>query len=141
MRNKVLLAASLGLVVSVSAWSAGPSKSAGPSGKWSGTNDTTACAECAKSSHPLYVILNANGHSLTGSAGPNELQQHPLEKGEVNGTVVTFQIPQPANHPHRPSAIYFKLTLNGNELKGTVRWPDHKTVETGVVTLHRIGTR
>lgn len=141
MINKTLLIVNLGILFAISTWSAGPSKPAGLSGKWSGTNDTRACQECAKTLHPLYLILNAKGHRLIGSAGPNELQQHVFKDGEIHGNVLTFQIPQPANHPYRPSAIYFKLTLNGNELKGTARWPDHKTIETGLVTLHRVGVK
>jgi hypothetical protein len=136
--NKILSVAIWSLLVTVSTWSAGPPKPNTLSGKWSGTNDTRACKECSKNSHPLYVILNEKGQRLTGSAGPSELQQHPFHKGEVYGNVVTFQIPQPANHPYRPSAIYFNLTLKGSELKGKARWPTHKTVETGAVTLHRI---
>lgn len=90
MSKRVLLAVGFAFLLTVPVW-AGPVKAAGVSGKWSGANDTRACKECTRRSHPIYVVLNLQGHLLTGSAGPSELRQHPFQDGKVTGNVVTFQ--------------------------------------------------
>jgi len=41
---------------------------------------------------PQLLILKQDGNKLTGSGGPNETEQYPIENGKVNGDRVQFEI-------------------------------------------------
>jgi hypothetical protein len=60
-------------------------------GKWSGTLEI-ANPEGGSKSEPAFVILKADGATLTGSGGPNEADQKPIRNGKVQGDRLTFEI-------------------------------------------------
>ena len=57
-------------------------------GKWSGSFR----ADGADHNVPQLLILKQNGNDLTGSGGPNESEQYPIEHGRVDGNRVSFEI-------------------------------------------------
>src|SRR5438105_2758194 len=59
------------------------------SGKWSGTFKP----DDAAGSRPVYMVLTQDGDKLTGTGGPNESEQHPMQKGKVEGERPTFEVP------------------------------------------------
>jgi len=57
-------------------------------GKWSGTFR----ADGADHDVPQLFILKQDGNKLTGSGGPNQSEQYPLENGKVEGDQARFEI-------------------------------------------------
>ncbi len=111
------------------------------SGNWSGTaqvDDTEANKEIPdRSPHSVSLTLSQHGTSVTGSFSPDPTLHQQIMNGMVEGNRLTFQIPQPASHPYRESAIYFDLSAQGNELKGYAGWPTHNKVLSTRISLKR----
>ncbi len=80
------------------------------SARWSGTLTPEG-----GDANPAYVILKQSGGSLTGSGGPDEGQQWPLENGKVAGDKVSFEVKSPDNTVYK-----CELLLAGDSLKGDV---------------------
>jgi hypothetical protein len=57
-------------------------------GKWSGTFR----ADGADHDVPQLFILKQAGNNLTGSGGPDQSEQYPIENGKVDGDRVRFEI-------------------------------------------------
>jgi hypothetical protein len=57
-------------------------------GKWSGAFK----ADGADHDVPQLFIFKQDGNKLTGSGGPNQSEQYPIEDGKVNGDLVRFEI-------------------------------------------------
>ena len=80
-------------------------------GKWSGTftfdngNNGTA-----------MVVLKQSGAVVTGTAGPVEDQQWPIQNGKVAGNKITCEVKSPDD------GVLYKidLTLAGDSLKGDI---------------------
>jgi len=80
------------------------------SGKWSGTFTPDGGEP-----QPATMILKQSGSTLTGSGGPDESQQWPIEKGKVEGNRVTGSVKSP------DGAVYtIDVTLEGDHLKGSI---------------------
>ena len=77
-------------------------------GKWTGT-----FSEHEGDGKGALLILKQNGSELTGTAGPDEQEQMPIENGKVDGDKVTFEI-------QAKGLMHFELTLSGKRLAGTV---------------------
>ncbi len=62
-----------------------------------------------------YLILVQHGEKLTGSAGPNSTEQHPISNGKAgeDGTI-TFEVNDGS------AAMKFSLKQTGDEIKGTL---------------------
>jgi hypothetical protein len=99
------------------------------SGKWSGSfADDRASA-------PLFLILTQDGPKLTGTGGPTEAKQAPVENGTIQEDVMTFVI-----HAG-PSTLVFDLRIKGEEITGTVEVKrDGEATRTGQVSLKRIAS-
>ncbi len=80
------------------------------SGKWSGT-----LLPDGRDASGAYMILKQTGAALTGTAGPDENQQIPIDKGKVEGTKVTAEVPTPDGPVYKLSMV-----LEGEHLKGDV---------------------
>jgi hypothetical protein len=81
------------------------------SGKWSGSfspvggdKDSTA-----------FLILKQNGAEITGTAGPNESEQFPIEKGKIEGDKVTLEV------HHDEAILQVTLLLADGRLKGNAK--------------------
>ena len=57
-------------------------------GKWSGAFR----ADGADHDVPQFLILKQEGNRLTGSAGPDQSEQYPIENGKVDGERVRFEV-------------------------------------------------
>lgn len=57
-------------------------------GKWSGSFK----ADGADHDVPQLFLLKQDGNKLTGSGGPNQSEQYPIENGKVEGDRVRFEI-------------------------------------------------
>ncbi len=76
------------------------------SGRWTGTFTPEGGNQ-----GPALVVLQHDGDSVTGSAGPDDNDRHEISNGKVVGDKVTFQITN-------GSLMKFELTLKGDELSG-----------------------
>lgn len=93
-------------------------------GKWGGsfviTMDTNPPKEDV-----VHMVATQKGTELTGSIGPNENEQMPIQNGKVvttkeagkEVTKATFQVTEPGG----AAAIHFELALIGGHLKGKAK--------------------
>lgn len=88
-----------------------PAKAADLTGNWYGTFIISVNGEQVDEDE-AYMTLTQKGAELTGTAGPNENQQWPLQNGKVDGAKVTFDVM--ADGP----TLKFVLTLVDGRLKG-----------------------
>jgi len=84
-------------------------------GKWSGTFSLTR-PDGTNDDGTAYAVLKQNGSQITGTAGPDEEHQWPVEKGSVSGSKVTFEVKSTED------GTLFKcdLTLDGDHLRGPI---------------------
>ena len=99
------------------------------SGKWSGSFMPNG--EENSNSHPLYMMLNQDGDKLTGSGGPNESEQHPMQNGKVDGDHLTFEVPAGGG------VFSFDLRIVGDEITGDLHYKGEKGDRTAKVSLKR----
>ncbi len=111
----LLLAATIGVLA------------ADPSGKWSGFLKPTNGEE----SHPAYLILKADGDKLSGSGGPNESEQHPMENGRIDGDRLIFAVPA------GKGTLHFDVKIDGDEITGQVELKGGEEDKAATVTLKR----
>ena len=78
-------------------------------GRWIG-----ALTVPGEQSRPAHLVLKQDGSKLTGTAGPDEGQQHPIEDGKAEDGTITF------NLPTGEVVMKFKLKHEGEEIKGDV---------------------
>lgn len=57
-------------------------------GKWSGSFR----ADGADHDVPQFFILKQDGNKLTGSGGPDQSEQYPIEAGKSDGDRVSFEL-------------------------------------------------
>jgi hypothetical protein len=97
------------------------------SGKWSGA----FMPDGGESAMPLYLIFNQDGNKLTGSGGPNESEQHPLQNGKIEGDRLTFEVPA------GKGTFVFDLKISGDEAKGDLQFKGNSETRTAKVALKR----
>ena len=78
------------------------------SGRWSGALTLTA-PNGSVQTQPIYLILNQQNSTLTGSAGNDERTQNPIRNGRVTDDQIVFEV----------AAVSMRLRLNGAALEGT----------------------
>jgi hypothetical protein len=100
------------------------------SGKWSGRFVDT---QDESKSEPVFMILKQDGIHLSGSGGPNEDEQHPMQNGKVEGDKLTFEIPT------GKGTISFDLKATDNEIKGEMKRTRADRTETARLSLKRVG--
>jgi hypothetical protein len=77
-------------------------------GKWTGSFTTADSSE----QHPALLVLKQEGVKLTGTAGPDTGEQHPIENGKAENGNLTFDVPT------ENSVMKFALKQEGDEIKG-----------------------
>ncbi len=87
---------------------------AGIDGKWAGTFVLPGPNGDSQTGTG-FVILHRNGAELTGSGGPDEARQWPLQKGHAEGNRVTFEVQDPDGALYR-----LDCTLADGHLKGVL---------------------
>jgi hypothetical protein len=80
-------------------------------GKWSGSFSVTRPDGEVKDD-TAFLVLKQNGSELTGTVGPREEEQFPIQKGKIEGDKITIEAA--ANG----SVIKFDLVLAGDHIKG-----------------------
>jgi hypothetical protein len=79
---------------------------------------------------PWSITLKQTGSELTGTAG-DASHQFPIEKAEINGNSITFQVTAGA-------VLTFKLRQEGDVMKGTAKIVhEDGTVHEGPASLRR----
>ena len=63
---------------------------------------------------PALLILKQEGNALTGTAGPDENERHPISKGTVDNDTVAFEVETPGG------VMKFALKQKDDELTGDV---------------------
>jgi len=99
------------------------------SGKWSGTFSVTGSDG---NSEPAFLLLKQEGTAVTGSAGPNEEQQHPIKKGSVAGNKLTLEI-----EPRENQTIKLELVVDGDRMKGDINMARDGETRNGKLDLAR----
>ncbi len=81
---------------------------------------------------PMTITLKQNGSELTGTAG-DASHQFPIEKAEINGSSVKFQVTA------GPGVLTFNLRQRGDVMTGTAKIENKEagTVHEGRVWLRR----
>ena len=92
---------------------AGALSAADVSGKWSGTVDVKENGESRTVS--ALLVLKQQGNALTGTAGGDENDVHPIRKGTVAGNAVTLEV-------DGGDVVFFvELTVDGDQMNGNAR--------------------
>jgi hypothetical protein len=63
--------------------------------------------------HPALLVLKQDGAAITGTAGPDESQQFPIQTGKIDGNKVILEI-----SPSEGALYHLELVLDGDHLKG-----------------------
>lgn len=95
-------------------------------GKWTGTFQPTG-----QQSSTAYFVLKQDGTTLTGTAGPNPDQQHEIQHGKAEGSVVTFEVVA-------KTTMKFVLIQDGDDLNGDATGEHEGQQQTAKVALHRV---
>lgn len=106
-----------------------PALAADVTGKWSGS-----FTDPGGDTQSAYIVLKQTGTAITGSGGPDENQQWPIEKGKFEGNKLTGEVRADNGGVYR-----IALVLDGDHLKGdvTIISPDGQTF-TGKMDVARV---
>jgi hypothetical protein len=80
-------------------------------GKWSGSFNATGPNGETKESTAL-LVLKQSGSDITGTVGPNEDEQFPIQKGKIEGDKITIEA------DHDGQSIKFDLVLASGRITG-----------------------
>jgi hypothetical protein len=80
-------------------------------GKWSGTIALTEGGD----SQPALLVLTQSGTAITGTGGPDENQQFPIQTGKIDGNKIVLDI-----SPSEGALYHMELVLDGDDIKGDI---------------------
>ena len=80
---------------------------------------------------PQLFILKQDGNKLTGTGGPDESEQYPIENGSVNGDRVRFEITT------GEWKFAYDLRTDGAKMKGSLELKSENERRTASVSLSR----
>lgn len=101
----------------------------GVTGKWSGSFVITMDGETKD--EMAYMDLKQKGTELTGTAGPSQDEQWPVQNGKVEGDKLTFDVQSGG------PLIKFNLTLADGHLKGDAKAEHEGRTMKAAVDLQR----
>lgn len=81
---------------------------------------------------PQLLIFKQDGNKLTGSGGPNETEQYPIENGKVTGDRVQFEITT------GEWKFRYDLNADGASMKGKLELKSVNDQRTALVSLTKI---
>lgn len=82
-------------------------------GKWSGSFVLTN-SQGQTEDHTAYCVLKQNGNQVTGTGGPDENTQWPIQNGRIEGNRFTGEV-------QSDGPLYkLDLTVDGDHIKGDV---------------------
>jgi hypothetical protein len=99
-------------------------------GIWTGTL-TVSQSDGTDKPGPAYLVLKQEGSKISGSAGPNAEEQHPMREGKVDNGTITFDLPA------GDSFMKFKLKQEGEEIKGSVAREREGETQTAKLAVKR----
>jgi len=102
------------------------------SGKWSGR---FVDVQDEAKSESIFMILKQEGSQLSGSGGPTEDQQRPIQNGKVEGDNLTFEIAT------GKGTISFDLKATDDEIKGEMKRTRGDGTDTARASLKRVGQK
>jgi hypothetical protein len=82
-------------------------------GRWTGTF-TTFGPDGGSRDGSALLELKQTGTEVTGTAGPNEQERHPISKGTIEGDKIRLEVAD------GPMTMKFDLTLTGERIAGDV---------------------
>ena len=100
-------------------------------GTWEG-KVTTRRSDGTASEDAVFMVLEQKGTSVTGTVGGNLKDQHPITSGTVEGAKLTIL----ARSPNNALDYKLELTIEGDEMKGTVTGSD-RTAELSLKRLKK----
>ena|SRR5688572_27602420 len=98
-------------------------------GTWTGS--LIIVQDGAEQSRPAHLVLKQEGTKVTGTAGPDESEQHVIKNGEVSDGTITFSVPR------EEFDMKFTLKQDGDEIKGEITRERNGRRETAKVILKR----
>jgi hypothetical protein len=99
-------------------------------GKWTGTL-TFRTEDGSERPGPAHLELKQEGTKLTGTAGPNLDDQHPIQNGKAENGSLTFELQQ------ENGTMKFALNHEGDELKGDVKREREGETQTAKLAVKR----
>ena len=95
-------------------------------GTWTGT-----LTRSEGQTSPARIVLKQDGDKLTGTAGPDENEQGPIQNGKVENDELTFEV-------SRDNAVMrFHLKQDGDGMTGTVTRERDGQIQKATVALKR----
>lgn len=101
----------LAVSASLAFWMCALLLAADVSGKWSGTLVRTRDSG-ETTEDTVFLELKHSGNEITGTAGPNEQEQHAIQNGKIEGDKITFEVQAAEN------LFKVMLTLSEDRLIG-----------------------
>ncbi|MGA9978843.1 MAG: hypothetical protein WBQ08_09430 [Candidatus Sulfotelmatobacter sp.] len=96
-------------------------------GKWSGSFRASG----ADHDVPQFFILRQDGNKLTGSGGPDQSEQYPLENGTVDGDKIKFELTT------GEWKFAYKMTATDSKMTGDLELKSMNSSRTAKVSLSR----
>lgn len=78
-------------------------------GNWRGTFTPEG-----RDSGPALLVLKQEGDAVSGTAGPDDSERHPISKGKIDKDTLTFEVETPGG------VMKFSLKQKDDELSGDV---------------------
>ena len=101
-------------------------------GKWSGSFISTH-PDGETENGTAYLVLKQNGTEITGSGGPNEGDQWPIKKGQIQNGKISIVVEDP------DGGVYScTLAIEGDHLKGDVEFSQNGQTSKGKLDITRV---
>jgi hypothetical protein len=108
------------------ALAAGALLAANATGTWTGTftpDDGEA--------RPAYLVLKQDGDKVTGTAGPDQNDQRPIQNGKADNGTLTFEVAT------EEAVMKVALTQDGDDMAGTLTRERGGETQTAKLVLKR----
>ncbi len=102
-------------------------------GKWSGTFTVTGPDGSAGDANPAFLILKQSGSTMTGTAGPEEAEQFPIENPKLEGNKLSGTV-----KPSDGATYVVSLTVNGDRMAGDLTITQGSQTVKGKIDLKRV---
>ena len=99
-------------------------------GRWSGTM-TVRTSEGTDRVGPALLVLEQDGATITGSAGPDDSERHEIKNGKSDNGNLTFEV------LNGESVMKFNLKHEGDEMKGEITRERDGETQTAKLDLKR----
>ncbi len=95
-------------------------------GTWTGT-----LTPSGGTAGPARLVLKQDGDKLTGTAGPDASEQHPIENGRVENDTLMFELTSPGG------VMKFTLRQDGEEMTGDITREREGQTQTARIVVKR----